>query len=389
MRLEMQTAGSSIGILLIVTIAAAVAALILWVKKYNGSPQKRLRGLRKRYMKFNVKHVPAEEAKPETIKGTDMKPLLREQPNTQKPTSSKKEKSVVYWIIALPLLIFVITCAVYLLSGDGDDDNDASRMGLKGDVATIYEKSVYYEDGDEVGNVDNGLFDGNAFLAGVFGDEHGARLPFNYLLFYSTNVSLSFNEQGNVETLVSNSQDGGVITFQYDADGNLVRQDARNQREDVICYRDNQITEGRFKGMIREKTHTGKIILRKDGEYVMYAEIELYKNNRLKRLYLPGYWGKSSSGKKASYAEYIFEYNADGWPTRIISSTGKEGYGQIVTTFSYSDYDRYNNWTERTAEVDWRSGEERMQVSLKTSRDISYRVSWLEEHFPAIYWWFY
>lgn len=387
MRLEMQS--SSGNILLIIIIAAVIVALILWVKKYNGSPQKRLRRLRKRYIKFNVKHVPVEETKPEANKETDMKPLLREQPNTQKPTSSKKEKSVVYWIIALPLLIFVITCAVYLLSGDSDDDNDAYRMGLKGDVAAIYEKSVYYEDGYEVENADNGLFDGNAFLAGVFGDEHGARLPFNYLLFYSTNVSLSFNEQGNVETLVSNSQDGGVITFQYDAAGNLVRQDARNQGEDVICYRDNQITEGRFKGMIREKTHTGKIILRMNGEYEMFAEVELDKNNRLKRLYLPGYWGKSSSGKKASYAEYIFEYNADGWPTRIISSTGKEGYGQIVTTFSYSDYDRYNNWTERIAEVEWRREEERMQCGVKTSRDISYRVSWLEEHFPSIYWWFY
>lgn len=390
MRLEMQS--SSGNILLIIIIAAVIVALILWVKKYNGSPQKRLRRLRKRYIKFNVKHVPVEETKPEANKETEMKPLLREQPNTQKPTSSKKEKSVVYWIIALPLLIFVITCAVYLLSGDGDDDNDAYRMGLKGDVAAIYEKSVYYEDGYEVENADNGLFDGNAFLAGVFGDEHGARLPFNYLLFYSTNVSLSFNEQGNVETLVSNSQDGGVITFQYDAAGNLVRQDARNQGEDVIRYRDNQIIEGRHKGMLREKTHTGKIILRKDGEYVMYAEIELDKNNRLKRLYLPGYWGKSSSGKKASYAEYIFEYNADGWPTRIISSTGKEGYGQIVTTFSYRDYDNYDdhyNWTERTAEVEWRRGEERMQFWIKTSRDISYRVSWLEKHFPSIYWWFY
>lgn len=390
MRLEMQAVSGSGSILPIIVIAVAIVALILWVKKYNGSPQKRLHKLRKRYMKFNVKHVPAEEAKPEAIKKTDMKPLLREQPNTQKPTSSKKEKSVVYWIIALPLLIFVITCAVYLLSGDGDDDNDASRMGLKGDVATIYEKSVYYEDGDEVGNADNGLFDGNAFLAGVFGDEHGARLPFNYLLFYSTNVSFSFNEQGNVETLVSNSQDGGVITFQYDAAGNLVRQDARNQGEDVIRYRDNQIIEGRHKGMIREKTHTGKIILRNDGEYVMCAEIELDKNNRLKRLYLPGYWGKSSSGKKASYAEYIFEYNADGWPTRIISSTGKKGYGQIVTTFSYSDYDRYNNWTERIAEVEWRRGEDRMQLRIKTSREISYRPSWLEKHFPNIYYkWFY
>lgn len=389
MRLEMQSSGSG-SILLIIIIAAVIVALILWVKKYNGSPQKRLRRLRKRYMKFNVKHVPAEEAKPEAIKKTDMKPLLREQPNTQKPTSSKKEKSVVYWIIALPLLIFVITCAVYLLSGDSDDDNDAYRMGLKGDVAAIEENTYYYDEYGRQMKGDGGLFDDNSFLAGVFGDEHGARLPFNYLLFYSTNVSLSFNEQGNVETLVSNSQDGGVITFQYDAAGNLVRQDARNQGEDVICYRDNQITEGRFKGMIREKTHTGKIILRKDGEYVMYAEIELDKNNRLKRLYLPGYWGKSSSGKKASYAEYIFEYNAAGWPTRIISSTGKEGYGQIVTTFSYSDYDRYNNWTERIAEVEWRRGEDRMQLRIKTSRDISYRESWLEKHFPNIYYkWFY
>lgn len=371
MRLEMQS--SSGNILLIIIIAAVIVALILWVKKYNGSPQKRLRRLRKRYIKFNVKHVPVEETKPEANKETDMKPLLREQPNTQKPTSSKKEKSVVYWIIALPLLIFVITCAVYLLSGDSDDDNDAYRMGLKGDVAAIYEKSVYYEDGYEVENADNGLFDGNAFLAGVFGDEHGARLPFNYLLFYSTNVSLSFNEQGNVETLVSNSQDGGVITFQYDAAGNLVRQDARNQGEDVICYRDNQITEGRFKGMIREKTHTGKIILRMNGEYEMFAEVELDKNNRLKRLYLPGHWGKSSSGKKASYAEYIFEYNAAGWPTRIISSTGKEGYGQIVTTFSYSDYDRYNNWTERIAEVEWRRDGVNTKAKTITSREIQYR----------------
>lgn len=389
MRLEMQS--SSGNIFFIVVIAVAIVALILWVKKYNGSPQKRLHKLRKRYMKFNVKHVPAEEAKPEAIKKTDMKPLLREQPNTQKPTSSKKEKSVVYWIIALPLLIFVITCAVYLLSGDGDDDNDASRMGLKGDVATIYEKSVYYEDGDEVGNADNGLFDGNAFLAGVFGDEHGARLPFNYLLFYSTNVSFSFNEQGNVETLVSNSQDGGVITFQYDADGNLVRQDSRSIRGgEVRCYRDDQIIEGRFKGMIRDKTHTEKIILRKDGEYVMYGSIELDKNNRLKRLYLPGYWGKSDSGNKASYAEYIFEYNADGWPTRIISSTGKKGSGQIVTTFSYSDYDRYNNWLKRTAHVDWRHGNEQAWLSIETTRRISYRPSWLEKHFPNIYYkWFY
>lgn len=388
MRLEMQS--SSGNIFFIVVIAVAIVALILWVKKYNGSPQKRLHKLRKRYMKFNVKHVPAEEAKPEAIKKTDMKPLLREQPNTQKPTSSKKEKSVVYWIIALPLLIFVITCAVYLLSGDGDDDNDAYRMGLKGDVAAIEENTYYYDEYGRQMVGDVGLFDGNAFLAGVFGDEHGARLPFNYLLFYSSNVSLSFNEQGNVETLVSNSRDGGVITFQYDADGNLVRQDARNQGEDVICYRDNQITEGRFKGMIREKTHTGKIILRMNGEYEMFAEVELDKDNRLKRLYLPGYWGKSSSVNKASYAEYIFEYNAAGWPTRIISSTGKEGYGQIVTTFSYSDYDRYNNWTERIAEVEWRRGEDRMQLRIKTSREISYRVSWLEEHFPYIYYkWFY
>lgn len=373
MRLEMQS--SSGNILLIIIIAAVIVALILWVKKYNGSPQKRLRRLRKRYIKFNVKHVPVEETKPEANKETDMKPLLREQPNTQKPTSSKKEKSVVYWIIALPLLIFVITCAVYLLSGDGDDDNDAYRMGLKGDVAAIEENTYYYDEYGRQMVGDVGLFDGNAFLAGVFGDEHGARLPFNYLLFYSSNVSLSFNEQGNVETLVSNSRDGGVITFQYDADGNLVRQDARNQGEDVICYRDNQITEGRFKGMIREKTHTGKIILRKNGEYVMYGSIELDKNKRLKRLYLPGYWGKSDSGIKASYAEYIFEYNADGWPTRIISSTGREGYGQIVTTFSYSDYDRYNNWTERTAVVDWRRGGASTKAEAKTTREISYRVS--------------
>lgn len=382
MRLEMQS--SSGNILLIIIIAAVIVALILWVKKYNGSSQKRLRRLRKRYIKFNVKHVPVEETKPEANKETDMKPLLREQPNTQKPTSSKKEKSVVYWIIALPLLIFVITCAVYLLSGDGDDDNDAYRMGLKGDVAAIYEKSVYYEDGYEVENADNGLFDGNAFLAGVFGDEHGARLPFNYLLFYSTNVSLSFNEQGNVETLVSNSQDGGVITFQYDAAGNLVRQDARNQGEDVIRYRDNQIIEGRFKGMTRETSHTGLIVLKEYGENAMYGSIELDKNKRLKRLYLPEYWGKSDSGTKASYAEYIFEYDSDGWPTRIISSTGNEGYGQIVTTFSYdrsfdiytnryNGIDEHRNWTKRTAHVDWRNGDDRKQYIIKTSREIQYR----------------
>ena len=375
---------SSGNILLIIIIAAVIVALILWVKKYNGSSQKRLRRLRKRYIKFNVKHVPVEETKPEANKETDMKPLLREQPNTQKPTSSKKEKSVVYWIIALPLLIFVITCAVYLLSGDGDDDNDAYRMGLKGDVAAIYEKSVYYEDGYEVENADNGLFDGNAFLAGVFGDEHGARLPFNYLLFYSTNVSLSFNEQGNVETLVSNSQDGGVITFQYDAAGNLVRQDARNQGEDVIRYRDNQIIEGRFKGMTRETSHTGLIVLKEYGENAMYGSIELDKNKRLKRLYLPEYWGKSDSGTKASYAEYIFEYDSDGWPTRIISSTGNEGYGQIVTTFSYdrsfdiytnryNGIDEHRNWTKRTAHVDWRNGDDRKQYIIKTSREIQYR----------------
>lgn len=385
MRLEMQS--SSGNILLIIIIAAVIVALILWVKKYNGSPQKRLRRLRKRYMKFNVKHVPAEEAKPEAIKKTDMKPLLREQPNTQKPTSSKKEKSVVYWIIALPLLIFVITCAVYLLSGS-DDDTDAYRMGLKGNVVTIDEKSYY--SGGFGSETDKNLFDGNIFLAYVFGDEHGAWLPFNYLLFYSSNVSLSFNEQGNVETLVSNSQDGGVITFQYDADGNLVRQDARSIRDgEIRRYRDGQIIEGRFKGMMKEKTQTGKIILRMNGEYEMFAEIELDKDNRLKRLYLPGYWGKSSSVNKASYAEYIFEYNADGWPTRIVSSTGQGGFGQIVTTFSYRNYDYCNNWTERIAEVDWRSGEERMQFSIKTSRDISYRESWLEKHFPSIYWWFY
>ena len=387
MRLEMQTAGSSSSILFIVIIAAAIVALILWVRKSNGSPQKRLRGLRKRYIKFNVKHVPVEETKPEANKETDMKPLLREQPNTQKPTSSKKEKSVVYWIIALPLLIFVITCAVYLFSGS-DDDTDAYRMGLKGNVVTIDEKSYY--SGGFGSETDKNLFDGNIFLAYVFGDEHGAWLPFNYLLFYSSNVSLSFNEQGNVETLVSNSQDGGVITFQYDADGNLVRQDARSIRDgEIRRYRDGQIIEGRFKGMMKEKTQTGKIILRMNGEYEMFAEIELDKDNRLKRMYLPGYWGKSSSVNKASYAEYIFEYNADGWPTRIVSSTGQGGFGQIVTTFSYRNYDYYNNWTERTAEVDWRSGEKRMQFSIKTSRDISYRVSWLEKHFPSIYWWFY
>ena len=373
MRLEMQTAGSSIGILLIVTIAAAVAALILRVKKYNGSPQRMLHKLRKRYMKFNVKE-------------TDMKPLLREQSSVPESTGTKKHKKVVYWIVAVPVLAIMVIGAVCLFSGS-DDDNDAYRMGLKGDVATIDEKSYY--SGGSGSKTDKNLFDGNMFLAYVFGDEHGARLPFNYLLFYSTNVSLSFNEQGNVETLVSNSQDGGVITFQYDAAGNLVRQDARNQGEDVICYRDNQIIEGRFKGMMKEKTQTGKIILRMNGEYEMFAEVELDKNNRLKRLYLPGYWGKSSSGTKASYAEYIFEYNADGWPTRIVSSTGQDGFGQIVTTLSYRNYDYYNNWTERTAEVDWRSGEERMQFSIKTSRDISYRVSWLEEHFPSIYWWFY
>lgn len=385
MRLEMQS--SSGNILLIIIIAAVIVALILWVKKYNGSSQKRLRRLRKRYIKFNVKHVPVEETKPEANKETDMKPLLREQPNTQKPTSSKKEKSVVYWIIALPLLIFVITCAVYLFSGS-DDDTDAYRMGLKGNVVTIDEKSYY--SGGFGSETDKNLFDGNIFLAYVFGDEHGAWLPFNYLLFYSSNVSLSFNEQGNVETLVSNSQDGGVITFQYDADGNLVRQDARSIRDgEIRRYRDGQIIEGRFKGMMKEKTQTGKIILRMNGEYEMFAEIELDKDNRLKRMYLPGYWGKSSSVNKASYAEYIFEYNADGWPTRIVSSTGQGGFGQIVTTFSYRNYDYYNNWTERTAEVDWRSGEKRMQFSIKTSRDISYRVSWLEKHFPSIYWWFY
>ena len=392
MRLEMQTAGSSSSILFIVIIAAAIVALILWVRKSNGSPQKRLRGLRKRYMKFNVKHVPAKSAKPEANEETDMKPLLREQPNTQKPTSSKKEESVVYWIIAVAVLIFMITSAVYLLSGDGDDgvsvasatESDAFHMGLKGSVATVEEKSVYYEDGYEVGNADNGLFDGNAFLALVFGDEHGARLPFNYLLFYSTNVSLSFNEQGKVETLVSNSQDGGVITFQYDAAGNLVRQDARNQGEDVIRYRDNQIIEGRFKGMTRETSHTGLIVLKEYGENAMYGSIELDKNKRLKRLYLPEYWGKSDSGTKASYAEYIFEYDSDGWPTRIISSTGNEGYGQIVTTFSYdrsfdiytnryNGIDEHRNWTKRTAHVDWRNGDDRKQYIIKTSREIQYR----------------
>ena len=390
MRLEMQTAGSSGSILFIVVIAAAILAFIIIIsyRKGGNSPQKRLHKLRKRYMKFNVKHIPVEETKPEANKETDMKPLLREQPSVPESTGTKKHRKVVYWIVAVPVLVIMVIGAVCLLSG-GDDDTDAFRMGLKGDVATIDEKSYY--SGGFGSETDKNLFDGNIFLAYVFGDEHGAWLPFNYLLFYSSNVSLSFNEQGNVETLVSNSQDGGVITFQYDADGNLVRQDARSIRGgDVRRYRDGQIIEGRFKGMMKEKTQTGKIILRMNGEYEMFAEVELDKNNRLKRLYLPGYWGKSSSVNKASYAEYIFEYNADGWPTRIISSTGKEGYGQIVTTFSYSDYDYYNNWTERIAEVDWRSGEERMQFRIETSRDISYRESWLEKHFPNIYYkWFY
>lgn len=391
MRLEMQAVSGSGSILPIIVIAVAIVAFIIIIRYRKGSDslQKKLRGLQKRYMKFNVKHAPAEEAKPEAIKKTDMKPLLREQPNTQEPAGSKKRRNVAYWIVTTILLIaFMATGAVYLFS-DGNDDNDAYRMGLKGDVATIEEKSYY--SGEFGSETDNSLFDGNIFLAYVFGDEHGAWLPFNYLLFYSSNVSLSFNEQGNVETLVSNSQDGGVITFQYDSGGNLVRQDSRSIRGgEVRRYRDGQIIEGRFKGMMKEKTQTGKIILRMNGEYEMFAEVELDKNNRLKRLYLPGYWGKSSSVNKASYAEYIFEYNSDGWPTRIVSSTGQDRFGQIVTTFSYRNYDYCNNWTERIAEVEWRREEKRMQFRIKTSREISYRVSWLEKHFPNIYYkWFY
>lgn len=375
MRLEMQS--SSGNILLIIIIAAAILAFIIIIsyRKGGSSPQKRLRRLREQYMKFKVKR-------------TDMKPLLREQSSVPESTGTKKHKKVVYWIVAVSVLAIMVIGAVYLFSGS-DDDTDAYRMGLKGNVVTIDEKSYY--SGGFGSETDKNLFDGNIFLAYVFGDEHGAWLPFNYLLFYSSNVSLSFNEQGNVETLVSNSQDGGVITFQYDADGNLVRQDARSILDgEIRRYRDGQIIEGRFKGMMKEKTQTGKIILRMNGEYEMFAEIELDKDNRLKRLYLPGYWGKSSSVNKASYAEYIFEYNADGWPTRIISSTGKKGSGQIVTTFSYSDYDRYNNWLKRTAHVDWRHGNEQAWLSIETTRRISYRPSWLEEHFPYIYYkWFY
>lgn len=94
MRLEMQAVSGSSSILPIIVIAVAIAAFIIIIRYRKGSDslQKKLRGLQNRYMKFNVKHVPAEEATPETIKETDMKPLLREQPNTQEPAGSKKEE---------------------------------------------------------------------------------------------------------------------------------------------------------------------------------------------------------------------------------------------------------------------------------------------------------
>lgn len=280
-------------------------------------------------------------------------------------------KNSKYWIFGIIALIVIIgSLVIWTLMGK--KVNDTFRLGLNGDIESINEISDYYEINgkieQKIPESDQGLFDGNAFLYLVFGDEHGARIPFNYLLLYSTNATFRFNNEGNIETLVSNTEEGGFISFNYDEDNNLVRQDAfnnihKNQNEGIIQYSDNQIVNGWFKGCVRKMSSSGDIILSNGTE--CFATISLDENKRVKCIYLPNYW-------EDTYAEYLFEYNNNGWLMKILSRTGMKGRGQIITTFSYKGIDEKGNWTKRIADIDYRIYEERMRYKVKTSRKITY-----------------
>lgn len=247
-------------------------------------------------------------------------------------------------------------------------------LGLKGNVEEIEEISNYRiitseaEEYIPSAEADNGLFDGNLFLVLVFGDEHGARLPFNYLLFYCTNVSFRFNKAGRIASLISNSEQGGFISFYYDSRNNLIKQDATNnvsgnQNEGTIRYIEGCMVDKYSTEYCRKATSDGGVVLSGGG---LSSTISFNGEHRISRMYLPDYWDE---GKPA---EYIFEYNSKGWPSRIISRTGKKGRGQIITKFIYSDMDANGNWTRRKASIDYWYYDERAKVEVDTERKITY-----------------
>ncbi len=285
------------------------------------------------------------------------------------PNSMNKK----YWIWSVISLIVIIT-VIIIWSLRSKDINDIFLLGLKGNIESINEISDYYViDGcieQKIPESDQGLFDGNAFLSLIFGDEHCARMPFNYLMLYSTNATFQFNNEGNIETLVSNTEEGGFISFYYDKENNLIRQDAfnnihRNQDEGIIQYSGNQIVNGSYKGYTRKVSSSGDIVLSNGTK--CYATISFDENKRMKRMYLPNYW-------RDTYAEYLFEYNNKGWLIKVLSRTGYKGRGQIITTFSYKEIDEKGNWTKRIADIDYRIYEERVQYKVVTLRKILYKT---------------
>lgn len=298
----------------------------------------------------------------------------------KKEPQQKKKKSkgcfVAVWIGVIGLMILFGVALFYF--NPSFSSGDAFAMGLKGYVESVEEESDCYmieDDGSErlvaASGEEQGLFDGNMFLAAVLGNEHGARIPFNLLLPFSTNAIYHFNSVGNMTSIVSKSKNGDVIKFFYDEDNTLIRQEARNnlERESIREYCGNEMTIDGCQTYRKQESGYYK-----DGYYVdveiysgstPFCAISLNEELKVSRMFFPDFW-------RDNHAEYLFYYDSEGWLSRT-SCTGKKGRGEITTYFSYSDIDGSGNWRYREADGCWRVDDTEQHFRVKTRRYVSYR----------------
>ena len=306
-----------------------------------------------------------------------------------KPANRKK-----LWIILGTLLgVAVLALILVLVLGRGSSKpvtyfpSDLSVMNIQGDdIIAIKEQSYYGTDWwDNLSYAEDshgGFFDGAAFLANVYSDEHIARIFYQkWFLSQVSDCEMSFDKYGYITSIKSIWPEGGDIRYTYDDNLRVIKTDARsntgNQDEGVITHNYveenglvtvetlSQETEwGTYEYTIRYKYDKDNRLVKAtfgDGKYECFFD---YKDEKLHGIYIQDYWGE---GKPLSID---IQYNEYGDIARVIS-TGKKGREETAreTVFLYQ-YNSRGNWIRRNAYICYASGE---KYSVETDRNYWYK----------------
>lgn len=290
------------------------------------------------------------------------------------------------WYLLGALGICAIIIISLLVFGGKSNSNDFYMMNLHGSVDRFTEITYFTntETNQEEKSDHSGIFDDAIIPSILYGNEHMACIYTKFFLSQVSDCEIKFNTYGNIISIRSINNDGGMVKYRYDKnyDDQVVvemdtRVDAGNQNEGIITY------EYSYDG-----GHVSEEIMSIQSEYGVYNQSISYTYNfsnqltdafynngnglglyfkydkdRLVSVDSPNFWGNSRD------LSIKFEYNKNG-DIESVTSTGKKGRSESArkTTFEYK-YDSHNNWIERKGTVTFISGE---VYKIRTVRNYQY-----------------